>query len=95
MKKILSALAILIMLLSGAFANTVSQSNAGSAIGSGCQGIINQDSLNAALAIGAGNDITQKNDQQADSIGCFLADQMAANVALAFGSGNNILQTTQ
>ncbi|TFH53835.1 MAG: hypothetical protein E4G89_00740 [Methanothrix sp.] len=93
MKKILSVLAVLIMLLPGAFANTVSQSNDGSAIGAGCQGIISQDGLNAALAIGAGNDITQKNDQKADSMGCFFVDQMATNAALAFGNGNNIFQS--
>jgi hypothetical protein len=81
------------MLLPGAFANTVSQSNDGSAIGAGCQGIISQDGLNAALAIGAGNDITQKNNQKADSMGCFFVDQMAANAALAFGNGNNIFQS--
>ena len=93
MKKILSVLAVLIMLLPGAFANTVSQSNDGSAIGAGRQGIISQDGLNAALAIGDGNGITQKNDQSADSMGCFFVDQMATNAALAFGNGNNIFQS--
>ncbi|TFH49383.1 MAG: hypothetical protein E4G89_04895, partial [Methanothrix sp.] len=93
MMKILSVLAVLIMLLPGAFANIVSQSNDGSAIGAGCQGIISQDGLNAVLAIGAGNSITQKNDQDADSMGCFLVDQMSTNAALAFGDGNKIFQS--
>jgi hypothetical protein len=93
MMKILSVLAVLIMLLPGAFANTVSQSNDGSAIGAGCQGIISQDGLNAALAIGAGNGITQKNDQSADSMGYFYVDQDAVNAALVFGTGNSIFQS--
>jgi hypothetical protein len=93
MKKIMSVLAVLMILLPGAFANTVSQSNDGSAIGAGVQGIITQDGLNAALAIGAGNGITQKNDQSADSMGYFYVDQDAVNAALAFGTGNNIFQS--
>jgi hypothetical protein len=93
MKKIMGVLAVLMILLPGAFANTVSQSNDGSAIGAGCQGIITQDGLNAALAIGAGNGITQKNDQSADSMGYFYVDQDAVNAALAFGTGNSIFQS--
>ena len=37
MKKIMSVLAVLMILLPGAFANTVSQSNDGSAIGAGAR----------------------------------------------------------
>jgi hypothetical protein len=92
MKYIVGAIVALMLLVPAAMGNLMSQTNLASADGSGCQGLITQNELNAGLSIGS-NVVTQTNGQVAASHDCFNIEQNSANLALALGTGNVVTQS--
>jgi len=72
--------------------NSATQKNVATANGAGCCGVINQNELNAVLALGELNLIGQINTQYADSHDVFCIDQKAANLALVLGTSNEVDQ---
>ena len=92
MKYIVGAIVALMLLVPAAMGNIMTQTNLADADGSGCQGIITQNELNAGLSIGS-NVVTQTNDQVAASHDCFNIQQNSANLALALGTGNVVTQS--
>jgi len=94
MKNLIGAVVALMMLLvPAAMGNTMTQTNDAEALGSGVCGIITQNALNAGLAIGADNSVTQENIQYATSANDFCIEQNAANLALVIGTDNVVSQT--
>jgi len=92
MKYIVGAIVALMLLVPAALGNEMTQTNLASADGSGCQGLITQNELNAGLSIGS-NDVKQTNGQVAASHDCFNIQQDSANLALALGTDNVVTQS--